>query len=76
MSSGDKDKIVVGLAAFVAVVAGLFPPWGFYRSNGPAGYHFLFLPPANAIHIDVTRLVLEWILIGGIAAAVRYLWAR
>ena len=71
-----RDRRIVGTSILLAVIVGLFPPWGYYRSDTPAGYHFLFLPPANAIHIDVTRLVLEWILIGGIAAAVRYLWAR
>jgi hypothetical protein len=72
----QREKLIIGVSVFFGVAAGLFRPWGYYRSDTPAGYHFLFLPPANAIHVDVTRLVLEWILIGGIATAVRYLWAR
>jgi hypothetical protein len=71
-----RDKKITGVAVLLAVAAGLFPPWSLYRSGNPSGYHFLFLPPTTPIHIDTSRLFIEWILIGGIAVATRYMWGR
>ncbi len=69
-----RDKRIYGIAMLCAVAAGLFPPWAFYRVGTPYGYHFLFTPPQQNIHVDTTRLFLEWILIGGVGLAVRFLW--
>jgi hypothetical protein len=71
-----RDKRIGRCAVGVGVAAGLFPPWSSaYRYGGSAGYHLLFIPP-GAAHIDTSRLFLEWVLIGGVAVAIRYLWER
>jgi len=47
-----------GFAVFVA--AGVFAPWA--QRGSPAGYHFIFAHPSRAIHVDHSRLFVEWII--------------
>ena len=58
---------------------GIFPPWTYtlntdkVNSESPAGYALIFSPPetqnkasaAFGIKIDITRLLIQWIVVGG-----------
>ena len=70
-------KIILTAVLFVAAC----PPWkytahgGSFHSEKPAGHFFVFAPPraereggAFGVSIDVSRLLIEWILLGSIAA--------
>ncbi len=65
----------------VAVLMLLFPPWqrvnpgyssiikgGSYSrpSSGPAGYGFLFYPPSGAQTVDLSRLAVQFGLVGAV----------
>jgi len=76
----NKRQRVVVLVG-VAVVAGmmLFPPWqykrGSYKIGGitepvtvkPAGYGFIFNPPASAETVDISRLAVQCAVVAVLA---------
>ncbi len=63
--------IWVWLAAFVAM--GIFPPWT-TRSGYTRGYGFIFSPPNQAVHLDQSRLVVQWMIITLIAGVLYFVW--
>ena len=72
--------IRIGLLAFV--LSGVFPPWTFriglsdIRVERSAGYHLIVSPPApelsprfpirTSVHLDWSRLVLQWLVLAGV----------
>jgi hypothetical protein len=71
--SARQRFIVWGLICAV-VAAGIYPPWAV--RGVPAGYHLIFAPPSNrgAIHVDQSRLMIEWIICTVIAAGLYFAW--
>jgi hypothetical protein len=78
-----KVVVVVGaMALFTAM--GVFPPWIYTLTESarsysmsqqkPIGYAFIFtgpkLDPADSggVHIDITRLVVQWLTLAGLVA--------
>ena len=70
----QKKIIMVGIG--IIILMGLFPPWTntfHYKtaySKKPAGYAFILTPPkkraqsiAYGIELDVTRLIVQWMII-------------
>lgn len=78
----ERQRKVVGWGVILAVIAGLYVPWNYTTSvpNAqptlkPAGYSFLFDPPApehkgwefSGVRLDVGRLLIEWGVIALVA---------
>lgn len=75
-----KQKLVLGLSIAGILVCLLFPPWihvwGLGKMSRPAGYSFIFYPPPaieDGISIDLTRLIIQLIVIGIVGIALYYL---
>jgi len=67
-----RQQIVVWIWIAAVVAAGLFPPW---TDRGLSeGYHSLFGPPHSRMHIDQSRLMLEWLLTSVLAAGTVFAW--
>jgi hypothetical protein len=65
---GDANRktVIWSCAALIAITC-LFPPWVSPRRVG--GYGWFFHPPDNASHVDLTRLVVEWVFVAVIGLA-------
>ena len=74
-----KQKICLWIGIAVIVLMSLFPPWLYTQARitevqTNAGYHFLLTPPqpqgevGYGIHLDMSRLFVQWIVIIAIAA--------
>ena len=73
-----KQQKILRIGIIVMLLIGLFPPWidtlytEKYNAETPRGYSLLFSPPeahthgAYGIKIDITRLVIQWLLAGGV----------
>jgi hypothetical protein len=80
MNEKQRKILLIGLAVFLLI--GLYPPWtetyysAKYNSEQPKGYSLIFSPPTTylpqGIKIDVTRLVVQWILAGGVIFVLYY----
>ena len=81
MSKAQGIAIIVGIVLIFGMV--VFPPWrvetgkNFQRYGGHSpsnvvcgGYAPLFAPPHRATGIDVSRLLLQWVLVGTATAGV------
>jgi hypothetical protein len=82
-----QTKHIVLVAVVLIVIMGLFPPWtdmlriqGRIDTERPTGYAFIFSPPAptinkqdGSVRIDFGRLLLQWFLVGVVAATAIYL---
>ena len=68
-----RRKLIISgwLAAFV--VMGIFPPWT-TRYGYTRGYGFIFNPPNQAIHLDQSRLAIQWIIITVISGVLYFVW--
>jgi hypothetical protein len=76
-----RNKIILGGLACI-VLCGLFPPWinvldvPYHAHNKtPAGYGFIFSPPAAkggawGIEIDGNRLLIEWVCIAAVTGVI------
>jgi hypothetical protein len=58
MNNIQKAIIIVALMSFVLM--GLFPPWHGPRVNQ---YGLIFSPPSTSAVIDISRLVVQWLLL-------------
>jgi hypothetical protein len=67
-----RHKLVVWGWIAVVVAAGIYPPWA--QRGYPAGYHLLFAPPNGSLHVDQSRLAVEWIIATVIAAGLYFVW--
>jgi hypothetical protein len=72
MNERHRRSIQIGF--LLVVVATLFPPWR-YRYPG-SSYGFLFAPPDNASGIDLTRLLVEWMLIVFVMGGLSFGWTQ
>jgi hypothetical protein len=70
----SRERYIIWGLICVVVATGVFPPWAV--RGYPAGYHLIFAPPSNrgAIHIDQSRLMIEWIISAVIAAGLYRAW--
>jgi hypothetical protein len=82
MNKAQRKAIVVGIV--LIVVMALLPPWRVrvlprsWPRSGPVpvgrvdcgGYALLFAPPYGATGIDVSRLLIQWSLVGAATAGV------
>jgi hypothetical protein len=72
-----RRRLIIPLAVSAFLLCGLFPPWRYQLGGGDAGYSIIFAPPVkhsrysgdNNGTVDVSRLAIEWICIGVLAAA-------
>lgn len=64
-------QIVVVIFTGIFVLCGVFPPW---RSPGGfnSGYRMLLDPP-NQSHVDLSRLLVEWVLVAVVGAVAWWL---
>ena len=77
----DAKKNIIASAVLMIVVMGAIPPWTVFggpNSNYPGvafplGYHPIFLAPVIGT-IDISRLLLQWILVAIIAGIAIYAW--
>jgi hypothetical protein len=67
-----RPRVIAWAGVLLSVLMCLFPPWK-YRLAGPAGYHFILLPPEGSVEIDFARLALPLVVVGGLAAAAIFL---
>jgi hypothetical protein len=62
-----KQVYLLWIGVVLTVAMAIFPPWEHrpyvrYAVTAPAGYHAIFAPPPlENVHIDVTRLAIQWI---------------
>jgi hypothetical protein len=75
-----RQKIVLWSGVLLVVGTGVCPPW--ITRFGPAGNfkrplgcHWLFLPPqAPNVDVDLSRLLIQWAMIGLVTASVCWAW--
>jgi hypothetical protein len=68
-----RQRLIVWAWIAVVVAAGVYPPWTLHEYS--AGYHLIFAPPhGRAMHVDQSRLTIEWILCTVIAAGLYFVW--
>jgi hypothetical protein len=72
MSMTTRHRLVIWGWISIVVAAGIYPPWA--RRGSPAGYHLLFAPPNQSLHVDQPRLVVEWIMATVVAAGLYFVW--
>jgi hypothetical protein len=70
-----RRRLIAGL--WVAVLAGscLYPPWT-ARGGYARGLGLIFYPPYYAMHVDISRLAVEWILATIIAGGFFFGWPK
>jgi hypothetical protein len=78
----EKQKKILKIGVIVFLLIGIYPPWtetyysNKYESETPKGYSFIFSPPHAylpfGIKIDITRLIIQWLIAGGIVYAFYY----
>jgi hypothetical protein len=61
-----RHKVIVWAWIAVVVAAGACPPW--VQHGSPVGFHLIFAPPAHAMHVDQSRLMIEWFMATAVAA--------
>jgi hypothetical protein len=77
----ESRKRIIGVTILVIILMGIVPPWTVLGGPGssypgvtfPLGYHPIFMAPIIGA-IDVSRLVLQWILAIAIGGATIYLY--
>ena len=67
-----RQRIIIWSWIAVVVAAGIYVPWA--RHDSPTGYHLIFAPPNASIHVDQTRLGVEWIIATVVAAGLYFTW--
>jgi cell division protein FtsB len=71
MNKNQRLTLFGGIVAIVGTC--LMPPW-YSEDRGSMGYHLLFLAPdRGAPTVDMGRLLLEWVIVGGLVAALMVL---
>jgi polyferredoxin len=83
-----KQKKVIWIGLIIFILMGLFPPWiddveCFNPSSEPShsggtvfvtrSYGFLFIPPRGMAFVDLTRLLVQWLLVIAVTAWMVYL---
>lgn len=68
-----RIRIVWGLIGTL-VATGLCPPWSYTSRDQPAGYFLIFLQPHQPVHVDLTRLVVEWVVLSVVAIGLYFAW--
>lgn len=68
-----RQRFIIWGWIAVVVAAGVYPPWE--QRAYPSGYHLIFAPPrGQAIHVDQSRLTVEWIICTVVAAGLYFAW--
>jgi hypothetical protein len=69
-----RQRYIIWSLICAVVAAGVYPPWAI--RGVPAGYHLIFAPPAyrGPIHVDQSRLMIEWIICAVISAGLYFAW--
>jgi hypothetical protein len=70
-AQGDtKRKAIVWICTALIAATCLFPPWSSSgRIEIAKGYAWLFNPPDQLSHVDLSRLVVQWVLIAVVGLA-------
>ena len=85
-----KQVIIMQVAVLLIAFCLFFPPWHYtfqvphtVQVTKPAGYHFIFLPPAPekdnrfyGVELDISRLSIQLLIIGIFGALELYLYRR
>jgi len=87
LNSQQRKIVVISIAIFVLI--GLFPPWVYTfkhkdtYSAKSAGYAFIAVAPppeqdtlAHGVKIDLSRLLIQWVLLVGVSGGVLLLAPR
>ena len=66
----SRRAVVIWVAVAAIILAAVFPPWSqdFRAGQGALGYAPIWSPPDPAARFDLDRLLIEWALVGSIAA--------
>jgi hypothetical protein len=77
-----KQEKCVWIGIIIFVLMGIFPPWILHYQRlirdqvialfHSGGYDFLFVPPNNAVCIDLTRLITQWLMLSVLTAWIVY----
>ena len=62
-----KQKRVLWGGVTIIVLMGLFPPWKADLEKGLIDYRqygFLFHPPLSHEYLDMSRLIVQWFIVG------------
>lgn len=54
------------------VASGIYPPWA--QHDNPAGYHLIIAPPNRSLHVDHSRLTIEWFIVTVVAIGLYFAW--
>jgi hypothetical protein len=65
---------ILWTAVFLIVSAGLWPPWATGVANIYLGYGFIFGSLGDRAHVDLTRLLVEWVIVSVVSAALFFAW--
>jgi hypothetical protein len=72
-ASSARQRLVIWGWVVVIVTAGMYPPWA--QRGYPAGYHPIFAPPpGRALHVDRSRLLVEWVIASVLAGGLYLAW--
>ena len=76
----SRQRLIIWAWVAVVVAAGIFPPWTWRDNIGGriysgSGYFLLFAPPSGG-QVDVTRLIIEWIIATAIIAGLYFAWPK
>lgn len=68
MNKPQRDTVLTGL--IVVAVMSLFPPWRDMERGTSAGYYLIFFAPGVGDVVDISRLVVQLLLVAAVCAAV------
>lgn len=69
----DRHRFIIWGWIAIVVVAGVYAPWETHNGR-TSGYHLIFAPPSEWIHVDLRRLIVEWIIATAIAVGLYFAW--
>jgi hypothetical protein len=71
-----KQRLAVILALSAVALTGLVPPWHHLdgRSFMSDSYRPIWYPPRPDSNVDLTRLLIEWVVIAVVAGAVYFIY--
>ncbi len=72
MSLNSLQRKIILVAILLFTASGLFPPWQHSRTHSSRGYALIFTPPDQQT-IDFSRLLVEWIILAGVASSLVFL---
>jgi hypothetical protein len=69
-----RRKAIIWVCALLIVATSLYPPWIAGVNQINEGYGWLFRPPIAIAHVDLSRLLIPWVMIAAIGAGLFCAW--